>query len=155
MANLLVKAGVKDYDVLAAGLLHDTVEDTDTTEEELEKKFGSKIKNIVIECSDNKALDKAQRKKYQIEKALKVTPEARLVKMADKISNNGGLFDDPPPNWSPDRVRGYFIWSQAVCNNLKGGNEILDKQIDEIFTRSGINALSKEEKEKLLNEYYV
>ena len=66
VANILVKAGVKDYDVLAAALLHDTVEDTDTTEEELEKKFGSKIKNIVVECSDNKALDKAQRKKYQI-----------------------------------------------------------------------------------------
>lgn len=64
--------------------------------------------------------------------------------MADKISNNGGLFSDPPPSWSPDRIRGYFIWSQAVCSNLKGGNEILDKQINEIFDKSGINALSQE-----------
>ena len=66
VADILVQSGVKDYDVLAAALLHDTVEDTDTTEKELEKEFGAKIKGIVLECSDNKALDKAQRKKYQI-----------------------------------------------------------------------------------------
>ena len=97
-----------------------------------------------MECSDNKALDKAQRKKYQIEKASKVSHEAKLVKMADKMSNNGGLFLDAPPNWSPNRVRGYFIWSQAVCANLKGANEVLDKQIDDIFEKSGINTLSQE-----------
>ena len=66
MANILAQAGVKDYGVLAAAVLHDTVEDTDTTEAELEKEFGAKIKSIVMECSDDKSLDKAQRKKYQI-----------------------------------------------------------------------------------------
>ena len=53
--------------------------------------------------------------------------------MADKISNNGGLLVSQPVAWSPERVRGYFVWSQAVCNNLKGIHEVLDKQIDEIF----------------------
>ena len=64
--------------------------------------------------------------------------------MADKISNSGSLFSDAPPNWSPNRIRGTFIWSQAVCANLKGANEVLDKQINDIFEKSGINALSQE-----------
>ena len=71
--------------------------------------------------------------------------------MADKISNNGGLFNDAPPSWPPNRIRGYFIWSQAVCTNLKGENEFLDKQIDHIFAKSGINALSQEQKSKILS----
>lgn len=66
VANILVEAGVKDHEILAAALLHDTIEDTNTTEEELEKEFGSHIKNIVLECTDNKALSKVERKKKQI-----------------------------------------------------------------------------------------
>jgi len=154
VANILVHAGVNDMEVLAAGLLHDTVEDTDTTPEELEKEFGARIKNIVLECSDDKSKDKAERKRYQIEKALKVSHEAKLVKMADKISNNTGLLIDPPPKWTPERVKGYFLWSQAVCNNLKGANEKLDTEIEAVFFKSGISHLSQEEKNKLLEEYY-
>lgn len=97
---VLVEAGVKDYSVLAAAVLHDTIEDTETTREELEKEFGSHITNIVVECSDNKALSKVERKKLQITKASKVSQEAKLVKMADKISNCGGLLVDYPVGWS-------------------------------------------------------
>jgi hypothetical protein len=80
-----------------------------------------------MECTDNKALSKEERKKYQITKAATVSNEAKLVKLADKISNCGGLLLAIPVSWSPERVRDYFIWSQAVCNNLRGTNEVLDK----------------------------
>ena len=66
------------------------------------------------------------------------------MKMADKISNNGGMLTDVPPSWSEERAKGYFIWSQAVCANLKGASEILDKQMNEIFEKSGINVYSPE-----------
>lgn len=100
VANVLVEAGVRDHSVLAAAILHDTIEDTDTPKEELEKEFGSHITNIVLECSDNKALSKMERKKLQIVKASKVSQEAKLVKMGDKISNCEGLLVDFPVGWS-------------------------------------------------------
>lgn len=76
----------------------------------------------MLECTDNKALSKEQRKQEQIKKAAKVSDEAKLVKLADKISNCGGLLLATPVGWPPERVRYYFIWSQAVCNNLRGVN---------------------------------
>lgn len=69
-----------------------------------------------MECTDNKALGKTERKKYQIVKASKVSDGAKLVKIADKISNNRGLLTNAPVHWSPERIRGYFLWSQLVCN---------------------------------------
>ena len=76
------------------------------------------------------------------------------MKLADKISNNSGLLTDPPPKWTPERVQGYFLWSQAVCNNLRGTNEKLDSEIEGVFFKSGISQLSQEEKDRLLKEYY-
>jgi (p)ppGpp synthase/HD superfamily hydrolase len=154
VAHILVQAGVKDHDILAAGLLHDTIEDTETTEAELDLEFGARIKGIVLECSDNKDLAKDERKRVQIQKAVKASTEAKLVKMADKISNNRGLLVGAPPSWSKERIQGYFIWSQAVCANLKGTNEYLDKEIDAVFDKAGINSISQEEKAKLLEVYY-
>ncbi|MCB0369602.1 MAG: hypothetical protein KDD45_09190 [Bdellovibrionales bacterium] len=67
-------------------------------------------------------MTKSERKMIQIEKATKASHEAKLVKLADKISNNGGLLSEVPKGWTSERVRGYFLWSQAVCSNLKGTN---------------------------------
>lgn len=86
-----------------------------------------------MECTDDKKLGKIQRKKYQIEKALIASNDAKLVKIADKISNNRGLLIQAPKSWSAQRVRGYHLWSQAVCNNLKGINEYLDKEVESVF----------------------
>lgn len=80
-------------------------------------------------------------------KAETATSDAKLIKIADKISNNRGLLTEAPPNWTPNRIEGYFIWSQLVCNKLRGVNEILDKEIEGVFEKSGINNLSNEEKE--------
>ena len=87
-------------------------------------------------------------------KASKATDGAKLVKIADKISNNRGLLTNAPVHWTPERVRGYFIWSQLVCKELRNVNEVLDKEIEEVFERSGINKLSNEEKATLIEVYY-
>lgn len=58
VASILASVGITDYNILSAAILHDTVEDTETTAEQLQKTFGSKIKDIVIQCSDDKSLGK-------------------------------------------------------------------------------------------------
>jgi putative transposon-encoded protein len=126
--------------------LHDTVEDTNTTPEEIEKEFNKRVRDLVMECTDNKALGKVERKTYQIAKAEHASNGAKIIKIGDKISNNRGLLLETPVGWTPERVRGYFIWSQLVCQKLRGVNEILDKEIEAIFNKSGINNLSNEEK---------
>ena len=86
LAHILVQADIEDPIVLAAALLHDTIEDTNTTFEELEIVFGFEIANIVGECSDDKRLGKLERKQAQIDHAAKISHRARLVKLADKIA---------------------------------------------------------------------
>ena len=88
LANLLLnEAGVEDQRVLIAAVLHDTIEDTDTTEQELVKHFGKDVADIVLEVTDDKALPKAERKRLQIEHAAHISRRAKLVKLADKICN--------------------------------------------------------------------
>lgn len=122
VANILAEAGVDDVATLCAAFLHDTIEDTETTKEQLQNQFGQEICDIVLECSDDKNLSKDQRKRKQIEHSKHVSAKARLVKIADKLNNNESLGDSPPEKWSPERVHGYHIWSYAVCKNLFGAN---------------------------------
>lgn len=56
-------------EILQAALLHDTIEDTETTPEEIEAKFGSKVRQIVMECTDDGNLRKEKRKQLQIDTA--------------------------------------------------------------------------------------
>ena len=87
MSVLCVEAGVCDVEVLSAAALHDTIEDTQTTRDEISREFGKKIADIVAELTDDKSLPKEERKRLQIEKAPHKSPAASLVTMADKIAN--------------------------------------------------------------------
>src|SRR4026207_727024 len=70
VAHLLADiAGVTDIDTLVAAILHDTIEDTETTGAELEEEFGRTVREVVEEVTDDKNLDKADRKRLQIEHA--------------------------------------------------------------------------------------
>ena len=101
LANLLLnEAGVEDQRVLIAAILHDTIEDTDTTEQELVKHFGKDVADIVLEVTDDKALPKAERKRLQIEHAAHISRRAKLVKLADKICNLRDITASPPAGWS-------------------------------------------------------
>ena len=115
VANFLTSNGVTDSDTIVAALLHDVIEDTNGTAEEITAKFGKKVCDIVQDCSDDKSLDKVTRKKVQIAHAETISPEAKLVKLADKYSNVSGLLDNPPPSWPKAIVEGYVYWSLAVC----------------------------------------
>ena len=130
LAHILVQADIEDPVVLAAALLHDTIEDTNTTFEELEIVFGYRIANIVGECSDNKALGKLERKQAQIDRAAIVSREAKLVKLADKIANVNDINDAPPAGWSLERKREYFDWAKRVVDQIRGTHAGLEARFD-------------------------
>jgi guanosine-3',5'-bis(diphosphate) 3'-pyrophosphohydrolase len=121
LADVLVnEAGVRDVEVICAALLHDTVEDTATTHEELVDAFGSRIARIVAEVTDDKTLAKAERKRLQVEHAPRLSREARLVKLADKICNLRDVAERPPAGWDLARRRDYFDWARQVIDGLRG-----------------------------------
>jgi len=134
LANILCNEGhITDVDVICAALLHDTIEDTDTTAEELEFEFGSVICDIVMDVTDDKTLDKAARKQRQIEHAAHISAPAKLVKLADKISNLRDVASCPPAEWSIERRREYFDWAKAVIDRLRGVNGPLEAIFDEAY----------------------
>ena len=118
---LTEEAGVVDADVLAAAILHDTVEDTETTPDDLRSEFGESVASIVAEVTDDKSLSKVERKKAQIAHAPHLSREACLVKLADKLNNLRDLAVRPPSSWGEQRVRGYFCWASAVVEAMGAG----------------------------------
>jgi len=140
VAKILTDYKVTDPVILQAALLHDTVEDTNTSFEEIEDQFGPKVCSIVREVTDDKTLPKDQRKRLQIERALNCSPEAKLVKLADKLYNLTDLLRVPPSGWSERRIEEYFVWAYKVVNNLRGTNFELEAKLDEVFKKSGMVA---------------
>jgi guanosine-3',5'-bis(diphosphate) 3'-pyrophosphohydrolase len=132
VANVLAnEAGITDHTILAAALLHDTIEDTDTTPKELEAEFGQEIADIVVEVTDDKAVPKMERKRLQIERAATLSEQAKLVKLADKICNVRDMSQSPPVDWSPERRAEYFIWAKQVVDPMRGVLPILENLFDE------------------------
>jgi guanosine-3',5'-bis(diphosphate) 3'-pyrophosphohydrolase len=120
--------GVDDPNVLAAAILHDTDEDTDTTCEELLAEFGPVIDSLVAEVTDDKTLDSAVRKQRQIDSAPHKSAGAKLIKLADKISNVREIASDPPVSWTESRRQDYFRWAEAVVTGLGASNAALEKE---------------------------
>jgi len=139
VANILVQeAGIQSVEVLQAALLHDTVEDTDTTLEEIEQQFGLSVRIIVAEVTDDKSLSYEMRKQMQIEKASKISYEAKLVKLADKLYNLRDLLQSTPVGWSEEKAQAYFIWASKVVKELRGTNKELENELIQIFKMKGI-----------------
>ena len=136
LADVLVnEAGVNDLDIIVAALLHDTIEDTETTGPEIEERFGVRIRVLVEEVTDDKKLDKPTRKQAQIEHAPRLSEQARAVKLADKICNLRDVVANPPAGWSLQRRRGYFDWAKQVIDGLRGPHPRLESLFDEAYAR--------------------
>ncbi|HET6545370.1 MAG TPA: HD domain-containing protein [Rhodanobacteraceae bacterium] len=141
LADVLAnEGGVTDIEILCAALLHDTIEDTKTTEAELREQFGDSVANIVREVTDNKNIDKEVRKQLQIGHAPNLSPQAKLVKLADKICNLRDLLTSPPADWSAERKRAYFEWAQQVIAGVRGTHASLEATFDEICRRAAASA---------------
>ncbi len=125
VATILAVAEVDDEEVLAAAILHDTIEDTDTTEGELRLAFGDRVTDLVLEVSDDKDLDFKARKQKQIDSAPSKTPGATLIKLADFTSN----LRDLPRAWSHERKKSYVDWIEAVFSRLNPVHSGLEEDL--------------------------
>jgi len=123
------EGGVTDPATLCAALLHDTIEDTNTTADELEREFGAEICALVQEVTDDKSLHKDERKRAQVEHAAHISNKAKRVKLADKICNLRDVALTPPSDWSIERRREYFDWAKSVIDNLRG----VDAKLETVF----------------------
>ena len=135
----LVSMAVAESDVglIQAALLHDTIEDTATTAEELIEQFGQDVAALVVEMTDDKRLPKAERKRLQIEHAPKITARAQTIKLADKISNLRSLLTSPPADWDYERKRQYFEWARRVVDALSAPNRVLLEEFERVYRRVG------------------
>ena len=127
------EGGIGDTEVLAAALLHDTIEDTATTGAELRSQFGERIAAMVEEVTDDQNLPKPERKRLQIEHAAELSRGAKLVKLADKICNVRDVAYHPPSKWDLARRREYFDWAKAVVDRMRGTHPVLERKFDEAY----------------------
>ena len=135
LAHLLATHGEQDATLLMAALLHDTVEDTATSFEDIEHAFGREVADIVREVTDDKTLPKAERKRLQIEHAAHLSRAAKLVKLADKICNLHDMVVSPPTGWPLERRREYFDWAKAVVDPMRGVHPELEALFDRQYRR--------------------
>ena len=136
LANILAnEASIEDEKVLVAAILHDTIEDTETTAAELADLFGDDVTAIVLEVSDDKSLPKAERKRLQVEHAPTISRRAKLVKLADKIANLRDIAASPPADWPLQRQQEYFDWAKAVVDGLRGIHQTMERIFDESYKR--------------------
>ncbi len=131
VANLLATAVQgRDANLIAAGLLHDTLEDTETTRDELVRAFNEDVASVVSEVTDDKSLPKQERKRLQVAHAAHKTDRAKMLKLADKTSNLRGIVASPPAGWSIERRTEYVRWARDVAAGLRGVHPWLEEQFD-------------------------
>lgn len=134
LAELLARVGgVTDLVTLQGAILHDTVEDTETSFEELEMIFGVEVTEVVKNVTDDKKLPKEERKRLQIEHAPHLPDSAKQVKIADKISNVLGVTQAPPADWSLERRQEYLDWTEKVVKGCRGCTPALENHYDEVL----------------------
>ena len=134
VAEILVRVGgVDDPVTVRAALLHDVVEDTDATLDEIEAEFGPEVRAVVAEVSDDKSLPKQERKRLQVLHAPGLSVRAKHVKLGDKICNVTDLVHDPPRGWDETRLREYLDWTEQVVAGCRDASPALGAHYDEVL----------------------
>jgi GTP diphosphokinase / guanosine-3',5'-bis(diphosphate) 3'-diphosphatase len=136
VAEVMACNGVTDVVALQAALLHDTIEDTETTVAEIEDGFGADVLAVVLEVTDDKSLEKAERKRRQIEKAQGLSDAAKLVKLGDKICNVTDVAANPPAGWDQARRVEYLDWTEAVVRGCRGVHPALEAHYDRTLAKA-------------------
>ncbi len=127
--TLIEKGEEQDNDLLVAAVLHDTIEDTQTTPEEIEQIFGETVLGLVLEVTDDKNLSKEERKRLQVIHAPHKSSLARKLKLGDKICNVYDILNHPPSNWTTERKLNYLTWAEEILIGLKGTNALLEEHL--------------------------
>ena len=130
---IAASSDVLDVNLVMAGFLHDTIEDTVVTATELERLFGADVAALVVEATDDKSLPKETRKALQVKHAPHKSPRAQILKLADKISNLRSMLASPPADWSRERRRQYCEWAQQVVSGFTSPNGLLQAEFDKVY----------------------
>ena len=133
VAAELAEVGVTDHEILAAALLHDTLEDTDATPEDLEREFGPRVRRLVEALTDDPNLTSRERKRLQLERAGGLETDAKGIRIADKICNAHDVGFLPAQGWSLDRRREYLDWTKQVVDRCKGSLPALDARYETVL----------------------
>ena len=136
VAETLTRYGITDPVTLQAAVLHDTIEDTETTPEELDRHFGREVRDVVMEVTDDKSLPKPERKEVQVRQAPELSHRAKLVRIADKISNVHDVLHAPPADWTVDWRVSYIDWTERVVEGCRGAHQELEACYDEILAEA-------------------
>ncbi len=129
-----------DLRTLLAAVLHDTIEDTKTTSKDLEERFDPAVVSLVLEVTDDKGLFKETRKRLQVENAARLSPNAKLIKLGDKIANVCDVTATPPAGWNTATRREYLEWTEQVVRGCRGSNPALERRYDEVL-QAGYSSL--------------
>jgi GTP diphosphokinase / guanosine-3',5'-bis(diphosphate) 3'-diphosphatase len=135
--------GVVDTTTLVAALLHDTIEDTTASPDELEARFGAEVRRLVEEVTDDKRLGTAERKRLQVEHTAALSTAAKQIKLGDKLCNVRDVVENPPSGWGTERRLAYLDWAAAVVDGCRGANERLERRFDHVLSH-GRAALKRE-----------
>ena len=127
---------IHDLTILIAAILHDTIEDTNTTESEIREHFGEEILSIVLELTDDKSLKKMVRKQQQVIHSSEISWEAKIIKLADKLTNCLDILHTPPKDWSLTRRREYIQWASDVVAQIRGTNPPLETAFDKMLSQA-------------------
>jgi guanosine-3',5'-bis(diphosphate) 3'-pyrophosphohydrolase len=133
--TLATVGGITDIVTLVAAILHDTLEDTETTAAELEDRFGRDVCDVVQEVSDDKTLPKQERKRLQVEHAPHLSQRAKQLKLADKTCNLQDVIDSPAVGWSLERRIDYLDWTEKSAVGCRGVNAALEEHYDRVLRR--------------------
>lgn len=134
VANLLSEVGkIDDPATICGAILHDTIEDTVTSCDELEVLFGKEICGLVSEVSDDRYMKPSESKIHQVDYAALLSEKAKLIRLADKIANVYDIAHFPPAHWTKERRKQYLNWSKSVVDNIRGINPELEQKFDDVF----------------------
>jgi len=139
VADLLVnRAAEKDAVLISAAILHDVIEDTVSNEEEklelinlMKDQFGEEVVALTLEVTDDKSLEKGERKRMQVVHGPDLSDRAKKLKIADKIMNLHDISVYPPEWWTLERIIEYHDWAEAVVKGMRGVNPVLEGIFDE------------------------
>lgn len=132
VAELVAEAtNGEDINLIIAAVLHDAIEDTDVTHDQIAAEFNQDVAGLVAEVTDDTSLPSEERKRLQVEMVPRKSARARMLKIADKTSNLRSIRNSPPTNWSPERKRNYLKWARSVVAGARGQNIYLEIAFDE------------------------
>ena len=128
--------GITDLPTLQAAILHDTIEDTETSPQELEDYFGQEVRLLVQEVTDDKSLPKQERKRLQVEHAPNLSTPGKLIKIGDKICNVSEVTPTQPAEWPLQRKLEYLDWAEKVVSGCRDCNLDLEQHFDAVLKKS-------------------